>query len=104
ILISADRGLVGGYHQQLFKKFLSHIEAMDRKHVFVITIGKRAYTFATKEKLNRINQNMIPNHDQVDESIISSYMTNIIQSYLENHYGQISVFSNKFVNSMTQTP
>lgn len=101
ILISGDRGLVGGYHVQLFKNFLEHIQKFNKEHVHVITIGRRAYTFADKQKLNRINKEIIFNHDDIDESILIDYMKNIVKLYVDNFYGEISVFSNKFINSMT---
>src|SRR5690606_21908924 len=102
ILISGDRGLVGGYHQQLFKQFLEHIKDIDPSNVYVITIGRRAFTFVGKQKLQRINEEVILNHDDIDEAILIDYMNQIVQLYVANHYGEISVFSNKFVNSMTQ--
>jgi len=104
IIISADRGLVGGYHQQLFKSFLAHIETFDKNDIFVVTIGRRAYGFAKKEKLNIVNEEIILNHDDIDESILNKYMGSMMQLYLENQYGEISVFSNRFINSMSQVP
>jgi len=104
ILISGDRGLVGGYHQQLFKQFLEHIKDMDRANVYVITIGRRAHAFSSKQGLQRINEEVILNHDAIDESILVDYMDHLVDLYTSNHYGEISVFSNKFINSMSQVP
>ncbi|WP_025725375.1 ATP synthase F1 subunit gamma [Acholeplasma granularum] len=104
IIISTDRGLVGAYNQQLFKQFLDHIKDMDKNNVFVIAIGRRAFAFTNKEKLNRLNQEVILNHDDVNEATLGDYIDDLVELYVNNYYGEISVFSNKFINSMTQKP
>lgn len=104
ILISGDRGLVGGYHVQLFKHFLEHIKDMDRSNIFLITIGRRAHGFAGKQNLQTINEKIILNHDAIDEAILVDYLEDLVSLYMADHYGEISVFSNKFINSMSQVP
>ncbi len=104
ILISADRGLVGSYHHNLFKFFLNDIEHQDKSFLHILAIGKKAYTFAKKHQIELINERIIPNYDQISELTYPKYMSNIVEQFLNNSIGEIVVYSNHFVNNMSQKP
>lgn len=104
ILISADRGLVGSYHHNLFKFFLNNIKEQDRSYLHILAIGKKAFTFAKKNQIELINENIIPNYDQISELTYPQYMNNIVEQFINNTLGEIVVYSNHFVNNMSIKP
>lgn len=104
ILISADRGLVGSYHQNLFKGFLNLIQDKDKENILIVAIGKKAFSFAQKNGLKLVNEKVILNPDQVQENIFSEQITKVIDMFVINKIGSIYVYSTQFINSIKQIP
>lgn len=104
ILITSDRGLAGGYHQQLFIEFLKEIKSYDPSDVFVLAIGKKGFYFAKKQSFNLINDQVISNKDQLSVVNYAAYVDMIEHDYKEGKYGYVSLFYNHFVNAVKQQP
>ncbi len=104
ILISSDRGLAGGYHQQLFAEFLKTVKEHGIDAVDVFVIGKKGFYFAQKQAFHVINQTFVSNKDQLSIINYDTYVDMIEKKYQAGIYESIKVYYNHFVNTMKQEP
>jgi len=103
ILVTADRGLCGSYHNQLFKALLSEIKDMKAGTYQVLAIGKKGYYFAVNEKLPLINMDDIIYHrDDLVTMSIRRYSEIIKQGYEEGYVDEVIIINNHYVNTGSQ--
>jgi len=103
ILITADRGLCGSYHNQLYKAFLKEVENLPKKDYKVLTIGKKGFYFGQKQELPMINSKIIYHRDDIVAMNIDEYATAIKDSYDAGYVDEVIVLYNHYVNTATQT-
>jgi|GEM_PF-513443 len=98
ILITSDRGLVGGYHQKLFK-YLDGIIEKDEDFE-VLTIGKKGHYNILKKKYPLFNKEVLINRDNVFINPVGFLSKQIIKNYLNDEYKGVYVVYNEFVSSV----
>jgi F-type H+-transporting ATPase subunit gamma len=105
IIVSTDRGLAGGLNANLFREILRHMRRWEEegKEIDLCTIGTKASAFFNRVGGRIIGQaTHIGDHPTV-EKLIGTVML-MLKSYTEGKIDELYIVSNRFINSMTQTP
>lgn len=100
IIIAGERGLCGGFNNQVFKTAVEYMKQHKEKKFEITTIGKKAFDFFKKSPYFQSN---IPN-PLIDKNSRSIIM--LVENVLE-HWKEISslrLIYNKFVSVLVQKP
>ena len=107
VVITADRGLCGGFNTNICRKAKSYFENIlkDGKTLKIFTIGskghdqlKRAYSQYIIEKINYKNVKKLTYNEEEDVA------KKIIKLFNDSQFDICTIFYNKFKNIITQTP
>ncbi|UNB92289.1 MAG: ATP synthase F1 subunit gamma [gamma proteobacterium endosymbiont of Trioza apicalis] len=105
LIISTDRGLVGGLNINLFKKILINIKKLNKKNIKVkiFLIGSKAFQF-----FNLFNIKIISKIENIGDkpklTKIIKLIKIIISLYNEGKLDKIYIANNIFINTLSQTP
>ena len=102
ILITSDRGLAGGYHQQLFNAFLQRVSGIPKSEFSLLVIGKKGFYFAQKNGFEVINTEVISNRDQLSVINYTQYIDIIEQLFLTGKIQDVTLVYNHFINALKQ--
>lgn len=106
IVISSDRGLCGGLNSNLFRKTLTQLSQWDKAgiEVDVCTVGtKGTVFFSNLKKINLVGQ-VSKLGDTPHLQDIVGIIRIMLDAYEQGRIDELYVFSNEFVNTMTQRP
>lgn len=105
IIVSSDKGLCGGLNVNLFKKALLEIKALKSQGVEVdlALLGHRAEHFFKRGDLKILASAAGMGEKPSVSQLIGSIKT-LLEAYQKGDIDQICLFSNKFVNTITQKP
>jgi F-type H+-transporting ATPase subunit gamma len=107
IVLTADRGLCGGFNTNIVKKakfFFEKIES-EGKSLKVITVGSKGH-----DHLKRIYGNQIIKKISFKDSKVANYLDaeivgkKIIELFRKNEFDICTIFYNQFKNVITQIP
>jgi F-type H+-transporting ATPase subunit gamma len=105
IIVSTDRGLCGGLNSNLFRETLRRLRKWEGegKEADLCIIGSKASAF-----FSRIGGKIVGQASQIgDEPPLESLIGTVqimLDAYHSGKIDQLYIVSNRFVNSMTQTP
>ena len=107
IVLTADRGLCGGFNTNIVKKARSFFEKIkiEGKNLKIITVGTKGY-----DQLKRVYANQIIEKISFKDSKVANYSDaetvgkKIIQLFEKNEFDICTIFYNKFKNVITQIP
>ena len=107
VVITADRGLCGGFNTNIIKKAKSFFEKINKegKKLKIITVGMKGY-----DQLKRNYKNNIIDTISFKESKNVNYLDAdkvgkmILEKFKNEEFDICSIFYNKFKNVMTQIP
>jgi len=107
IVLTADRGLCGGFNTNIVKKAKSFFEKIksEGKSLKIITVGSKGY-----DQLKRIYGNQIIEKISFKDSKIANYLDaeivgkKIIELFEKNEFDMCTIFYNQFKNVITQIP
>jgi F-type H+-transporting ATPase subunit gamma len=106
IVIGSDRGLCGGFNNNLFKDVENKIHSnfqsyLDDESLSVITIGKKATAYFKKRKYNVVDS--FPGFfDNVEYAKTSEIMNAAIQHFIKGEYDEVFISYNEFKSVITQ--
>ncbi|PPD22265.1 MAG: F0F1 ATP synthase subunit gamma [Methylomonas sp.] len=105
IVISSDRGLCGGLNANLFRKVLVEMQSWYRAgiEVDICTIGNKASAFFSDLHANMIGE-VSKLGDTPNQSDIIGVIKIMLDAYTQGSIDELHVFSNEFVNTMSQKP
>jgi len=98
LVLSTDKGLCGGLNTNLFRE----VSRLDKEATQFVSIGRRAKQFLAKTGRNLIadfpliEKPSFPQSKQVSKFLIDQFV--------EGKIDKVSVFYNKFVNTLVQKP
>lgn len=97
IVIAGDRGLAGGYNNNLFKYVESKAEG---KEYAVVPIGKKAYEYYSKKGIEIVTDRY---KEVSDISVADCFSAAklICDAYQEGRYGHFRLFYTEFQNMLT---
>ena len=107
IVLTADRGLCGGFNTNIVKKakfFFKKIES-EEKSLKIITVGSKGY-----DQLKRIYGNQIIEKISFKDSKVANYLDaeivgkRIIELFEKKDFDICTIFYNQFKNVITQIP
>jgi len=107
IVLTADRGLCGGFNTNIVKKakfFFEKIKS-EGKNLKIITVGSKGY-----DQIKRVYGNQIIEKISFKDSKAANYLDaeivgkKIIQLFEKNEFDICTIFYNKFKNVITQIP
>lgn len=105
IVISSDRGLCGGLNANLFRRIVNEMEAWQQQGIAVdvCTIGSKGAAF-----FSNINANLIAEVSRLGDTPHQSDIIGVIKvmldAFTQGAIDELYLFSNDFVNTMTQRP
>ena len=105
IVVSSDRGLCGGLNTNLFKKAISAMQQWHSKNtpIDLCPIGVKAEHF-----FSRVGGNVITQAEHLGEAPKVSDLIGVVKvmldAYRDEQLDALFIISNKFINTMKQTP
>jgi F-type H+-transporting ATPase subunit gamma len=99
ILLSTDKGLVGGLNNHLFKEALEWIK--QNKNGLVIPVGKKAVRFCQLAGAS-IHAQFTELAEKLSTSDIAPITTLITNGYLEKEFQTVSILYMDFINTLSQ--
>ena len=107
IVLTADRGLCGGFNTNIVKKAKSFFEKikLEEKSLKIITVGSKGY-----DQLKRVYGNQIIEKISFKDSKVANYFDaeivgkKIIELFKKNEFDICTIFYNQFKNVITQIP
>lgn len=105
IVVSADKGLCGGFNGSIARQTRQEINRLENegKSVLVYMVGKKAADNLGREILNKTFER-IENlqGSNVDYSKVKGVAEKILLGFADNQFDQVSIIYNQFVNAITQ--
>lgn len=101
ILLSTDKGLVGGLNNHLFKEALEWIK--QNKNGLVIPIGKKAVRFCQLAGAT-IHAQFTELPEKLSTSDIAPITTLITEGFLQKEFQTVSILYMDFINTLSQKP
>jgi len=107
IVLTADRGLCGGFNTNIVKKAKSFFEKIksEEKSLKIITVGSKGY-----DQLKRVYGSQIIEKISFKDSKVINYLDaeivgkKIIELFEKNEFDMCTIFYNQFKNVITQIP
>ena len=107
IVLTADRGLCGGFNTNIVKKAKSFFEKIkiEGKILKIITVGSKGY-----DQLKRVYKKQIIEKISFKDSKVANYLDaetigkKIIELFEKNEFDICTIFYNQFKNVITQIP
>ena len=107
VVLTADRGLCGGFNSNIVKKAKSFFKKIksEGKSLKIITVGSKGY-----DQLKRIYGSQIIEKISFKDSKVTNYLDaeivgkKIIELFEKNEFDMCTIFYNQFKNVMTQIP
>ena len=100
IVIAGDRGLAGGYNNNVFKLVMAEIAD---KNVEVLPIGKKAMDYFRSHHVPILTSNYANAEDMAIGDCFS-VAKNLCKRYLQGEFDEIHVAYTNFVSVLSQTP
>ena len=105
IVVSADKGLCGGFNGSIARQTRQEINRLENegKSVLVYMVGKKAADNLGREILNKTFER-IENlqGSNVDYNKVEDVAEKILLGFADNQFDQVSIIYNQFVNAITQ--
>ena len=107
VVMTADRGLCGGFNSNIIKKAKSYFKKLsdNGKTLKIITVGSKGY-----DQLKRVNKDNIIENISFKESKNANYFDAnkvgkiIIEKFENKEFDVCTIFYNQFKNVITQIP
>lgn len=105
IVIATDRGLCGGLNINLFKRVLSAMQELNAQNIQVelATIGSKALAFFESIQV-KVAYSLSGLGDKPEALATLGFVQSISNDFLTGEYDSVELFSNRYVNTMTQSP
>lgn len=100
VVIAGDRGLAGGYNDNLFKQMERHSKEKD---YMVLPIGKKAVEYYKRRNRGIMTEDFAEVSD-ISISDCFAIADLLCRAYCAGEYGHIALFHTKFISMLSQTP
>ena len=100
VLIAGDRGLAGGYNNNMFKLFTAHAE---NKNAVVIPVGKKAVEFCKRRNIETITEEFshVEDFTSNDCTEIGEQLTYLFE---EGEIDEVFICYTTFLSMLSQSP
>lgn len=105
IVITSDKGLCGGLNTNVLRRTVKEIKTWeaDGEQIEVCCIGNKGLGFMGRIGANVISQ-VISLGDAPDMEKLIGAVKVVLDGYTNDHFDQVFVFYNRFINTMKQEP
>lgn len=101
VIVTADRGLCGGFNSNLIREAVNNIQTMNEKEVQVFPVGRKSNEyFSKRDYMLYANKENFFNHLNFEDAVELSM--NLIKSYETNKFDRIEIVYNKFKSAVQQ--
>lgn len=106
IVVSSDRGLCGGLNTNLFRRVLATVKEWQAKgvQVHVSLVGSKSVQFFRRLSGINLTGTIVQMGDTPHAADLIGSVTTLLQMYRDGKLDRLFMFSNTFVNTMTQQP
>ena len=107
VVLTADRGLCGGFNTNIIKKAKIYFEKVNKegKNLKIITVGTKGYDQLKRNFKNKIIERIsFKNSKNINYFDADKVGKIILEKFEKNEFDICSIFYNKFKNVMTQIP
>jgi F-type H+-transporting ATPase subunit gamma len=106
VAITSNRGLCGGFNNNVVKKINSIVKTMPQSNVMILPVGKKARD-AYKNSGKIYNGNTIPSGlesiwDELTFANVTAIANKIMEAYVAGEFDKVVLVYNKFKNAATQ--
>jgi len=98
ILLTSDRGLVGDYHDLLFKEFKKTINKLNKNEYDIIVIGKKGFNYLIKNKITPLNKEPLSFRDNLSLINFRVLADTILNLYKNSDSKKIVIIYQNFIN------
>lgn len=105
VMITSNRGLCGGFNNNVIKKGKALIDAYQGVEVDVLALGKKAFEKYKRDDLlalDTFGEQPYAIHDDLTFEAVSDLVEEIMKAYRERKYDQVMVVYNSFKNAAVQ--
>jgi len=101
VVVTADRGLCGGFNSNVIRSAVSTIKTMNEKEVQVFPVGRKSVEYFSKRDfmLYKKKENFFNQLSFVDAVDVSNQL---IQAYIDNEFDRIDIVYNRFKSAVQQ--
>ncbi|MBC8401697.1 MAG: ATP synthase F1 subunit gamma [Candidatus Marinimicrobia bacterium] len=101
VIITADRGLCGGFNGNIIRTAIGLLQEYDRDEVSLICVGKKGRNYFVKEGYNVIGQ-YTDFWNELAFQHAAGIMEQVRRLYLENNLDKVTLIYNEFKNVVRQ--
>ncbi len=103
LIITSDKGLAGGYNNNLLRQFVNDVKEKHSINNFAIgVLGNKGFCYFKSKDYNLINTKVINIRDDVQFIDIIELIQKMIDMYIMEEIDEIVVYYNKYVNTIRQ--
>ena len=103
LVITSDRGLVGGYNNNVLKQFWQEVEAKGDGSYKLYLIGNKAFDYARRQKLTPENRYEFVPDDLIYTDVVEM-ISELIKDYLSGEVSEVVVVYSHFISKLIQMP
>ena len=101
VVVTADRGLCGGFNSNLIRESVRNIQSMGDKEVQVFSVGKKSNEyFSKRDYVLFSNKDNFFNHLEFDIAVELS--STLIEAYTKDQFDRVDIYYNKFKSAVAQ--
>jgi F-type H+-transporting ATPase subunit gamma len=101
VVVTADRGLCGGFNSNIIRESVRNIQSMHDKEVQVFSIGKKCTEYFSKRDFILFsNKNNFFNH--LEYEIATELTGKLVEAYTQDQFDRIDIYYNKFKSAVAQ--
>ena len=103
LVVTSDRGLVGGYNNNVFKQLTVAMDKKTPDDYKLYVVGKKGFDFARKCQLTPVNDyQFVP--DDIIYDDVSNVVLKLISDYLTGSVNEVIVIYSHYVSKLLQMP
>ncbi len=101
VVITADRGLCGGFNANTLRKANTEIKALG--NVSLVTVGRKSRDFF-KRQGRPIKNEFVGLGESIDFAIAKEIANEVMDLYIRGEFDEVYLVYTEFISAMTQTP
>lgn len=105
VVISSDRGLCGGFNNNLLRRVVDFVQAKRAEGIEVETylVGRKAVDFLRARGVKPDTR--VTDWSKLDKmDVVRPIGDKMVSGYIDENYDEVYIASNKFVSTLVQTP
>jgi F-type H+-transporting ATPase subunit gamma len=103
LVITTDRGLVGGYNHNVLKRLQAEINERKRETYKLYMVGSKAFDYARRWKISVNNDYMFVPDDIVYVDVVG-IVSKVIKAYLNGEVNEVVIVYHHYLSKLFQDP